>query len=153
LRGISLEESILVRWCLPEKSSEVHGFIPFTFVKRNRAQGAVSTQFPTEVICLPWKNTFHFGMAAYGERQCGNPRQTTGMNLRTSAASWRGHCHLHVMTPRSKPLLVRASATKLSEERLWQARNQNNRVQGNRYSTQSYFFFEVKQLESLPSKP
>jgi hypothetical protein len=53
-----------------------------------------------------------------------------------------GSHHDLMMTGLDQSLLVRASAIKLSEERLRQARNQNNRVQGNRYSTQSLFFFE-----------
>jgi hypothetical protein len=48
-----------------------------------------------------------------------------------------------MMTASAKRPLVRASAIKLSEERLRQARNQNNRVQGNSYSLQGHDFFVI----------
>jgi hypothetical protein len=44
-------------------------------------------------------------------------------------------------------LSVRASAIKLSEERLRQARNRGFPAKGNRYSTQSLFFFEENSCE------
>jgi len=53
----------------------------------------------------------------------------------------------------SSPIsLVRASAIKLSEERLRQARNQNNRVQENRYSTQSFYFFVENSFSACKTK-